>query len=161
MTPNLKTYQPCSYAYRDSDGNCSSTSTDGGTGGPSGKGKAKSAGPLRRNFVQTALKTPTMANQLVAEIDGAMTDAHAHGTGVAGAIASHARLTGSAPAARILAIRAFTATSGAAESNSYVILKALDHAVAHGAQIVNKSFAGPKDELIERAIAAVTAKGIV
>jgi hypothetical protein len=80
MTPNLKTYQPCSYAYRDGDGNCSSTggsSTDGGTGGPSGKGKAKSAGPLRRNFVQTALKAPTIANQVVAEIDGAMTDAQA------------------------------------------------------------------------------------
>src|SRR5207248_2104796 len=44
---------------------------------------------------------------------------------------------------------------------SYVILKAMDYAVAHGAQIVNMSFAGPKDELIERAIAATAAKGIV
>jgi subtilisin family serine protease len=294
-TPNLKTYQPCSYAYRDSDGEClnkSGSSADGGAGGSGGSsGKAskeKNAGP-RRNFVQTVLNAPTIANQLVAEIDGAQTDAqadelarrhglarigsqnspllgatirlfritdgrsvdsvrrqlaveagvhfvqpnfrywlqeqnaapvegdpaqyalaklrlpqahtlahganvtvavidsgidvkhpelansiadsfdalgskegpHVHGTGVAGAIASHARLMGSAPAARILAIRAFGATSGAAESNSYVILKALDYAVARGAQIVNMSFAGPKDELIERAIAATAAKGIV
>src|SRR5207245_7172010 len=36
-----------------------------------------------------------------------------------------------------------------------------DYAVAHGAQIVNMSFAGPKDELIERAIAATAARGIV
>ena len=34
---------------------------------------------------------------------------HAHSTGIAGAIVAHARLMGSAPAARILAIRAFGA----------------------------------------------------
>jgi subtilisin family serine protease len=42
-----------------------------------------------------------------------------------------------------------------------VILKGLDYAAAHGAQIVNMSFAGPKDALIERGIAAMAAKGIV
>jgi hypothetical protein len=292
ITPNLKTYQGCSAAYRDSDGECLNkigSSSDGGSGGTGGSsGKGKNAGP-RRNFVQAALNAPTIVNQLVAEIDGALTDAqadalarrhglarigsqnfpllgatiglfriadgrsvdtvrrefaadasvrlvqlnfryllqdqnavptegdpaqyalaklrlpqahtlahganvtvavidsgidvkhpelassivdsfdalgskegaHVHGTGVAGAIASHARLMGGAPAARILAIRAFGVASGGAESNSYVILKALDYAVAHGAQIVNMSFAGPKDELIERAIAATAAKGIV
>jgi subtilisin family serine protease len=68
---------------------------------------------------------------------------------------------GSAPAARILAIRAFGAAPKGAESTSYVILKGLDYAAAHGAQIVNMSFAGPKDPLIERGIAATIAKGIV
>jgi subtilisin family serine protease len=292
ITPNIKTYQGCSYAYRNSDGECSNqagSSADAGTGGTGGaSGKAKKSGPPRK-FVQAVLNAPTIANQLVAEIDGALTDAqadalarrhglarigsqkfpllgatiglfritdgrsvgtarrelaadvsvhsvqpnfryllqgqstvpaegdpaqyalaqlrlpqahtlarganvtvavidsgidvrhpelansiadsfdalgsregpHVHGTGVAGAIVSHARLMGSAPAARILAIRAFGVASGAAESNSYVILKALDYALAHGAQIVNMSFAGPKDELIERGIAALAAKGIV
>src|SRR5437588_1230777 len=290
-TPNLTTYQGCSYAYRDSDGECSNkagSSADGGSGDSGSSGKAKSSSP-RRNAVQTVLSARTIANQLVAEIDGALSEAqadelarrhglarigsqnfplvgatiglfritdgraldtvrrefaadanvrsvqpsfryllqdqrsepaegdpaqyalarlrlplahalahganvtvavidsgidvkhvelansvaasfdalgskegpHLHGTGVAGAIASHSRLMGSAPAARILAIRAFGAASGVAESNSYVILKAMDYAVAHGAQIVNMSFAGPKDELIERAIAATAAKGIV
>ena len=291
-TPNLTTHQGCSYAYRDSDGECSNkagSSADGGIGGSGGSSaKGKSSGP-RRNAVQTVLNARTIANQLVAEIDGALSDAqadelarrhglarigsqnfplvgatiglfritdgravdtvrrefatdasvrsvqlnfryllqdqrsepaegdpaqyalarlrlplahtlahganvtiavidsgvdvkhvelansvaasfdalgskegpHLHGTGVAGAIASHSRLMGSAPAARILAIRAFGAASGVAESNSYVILKAMDYAVAHGAQIVNMSFAGPKDELIERAIVATAAKGIV
>jgi subtilisin family serine protease len=42
-----------------------------------------------------------------------------------------------------------------------VVLKGLDYAAAHGAQIVNMSFAGPKDALIERGIAAAAAKGIV
>ena len=61
-----------------------------------------------------------------------------------------------------MAIRAFGAASeGGEQSNSYVILKALDYAVAHGAQIVNMSFAGPKDELVDRGIAASAARGIV
>ena len=86
---------------------------------------------------------------------------HVHGTGVAGAIVAHARLMGSAPAARILAIRAFGVAQNGAESTSFVILKSLDYAASHGAQIINMSFAGPKDALIERGVAAMAAKGIV
>ncbi|WP_319797075.1 S8 family serine peptidase [Nitrobacter sp.] len=86
---------------------------------------------------------------------------HVHGTGIAGAIVAHARLMGSAPSARILAIRAFGVTQGAAESTSFTILRSLDYAAAHGAQVVNMSFAGPKDALVSRGIAAVAAKGIV
>jgi subtilase family protein len=86
---------------------------------------------------------------------------HAHGTGVAGAIVAHVRLMGSAPAARILAIRAFGASAKGAESSSYVLLKALDLAASHGAQIVNMSFAGPKDPLIGRALAALVARNVV
>jgi subtilisin family serine protease len=68
------------------------------------------------------VKHPELANSIADSFDalGSKEGPHVHGTGVAGAIASHARLMGSAPAARILAIRAFGATSGAAESNSYV-----------------------------------------
>ena len=106
---------------------------------------------------------PELANAIVANFDAidSKEGPHAHGTGVAGAIVSHARLMGSAPAARILAIRAFSATPGGAESTSFVVLKALDYAAANGAQIVNMSFAGPKDALVERGIAAVAARGIV
>lgn len=42
-----------------------------------------------------------------------------------------------------------------------MILKGLDYAALHGAQIVNMSFAGPKDTLIGRAVAATAARGIV
>ncbi|SHG76663.1 S8 family serine peptidase [Bradyrhizobium erythrophlei] len=287
MTPNLRTRPPCSYAYRDSDGECSDRAVSStGSGGPS----AKSAGNgPRRNVAQTAANLRTIAGEIVAEIDGSLSDAqadalarrhgltrlasqnfsliggtiglfrvtdrrtveaasrglateagvgsvqpnfryvlqdqnaastegdpaqyanaklrlpeahtlahganvtvavidsgidlkhpefanaitdsfdalggkegpHAHGTGVAGAIVSHARLMGSAPAARILAIRAFGMALNGAESTSYVILKGLDYAAAHGAQVVNMSFAGPKDALIERGIAAAAAKGMV
>src|SRR6266852_5737025 len=297
VTPNLRTYPACSYAYRNSDGECSnkpvSSADGGGTGGSGGasgknKDKNKNIGP-RRIVAQTALNLRTITGEIVAEIDSALSDAqadelarrhglarlqsqnfpligatiglfritdrrsvqtvsrelateasirsvqlnfryvlqeqkaaltegdpaqyanaklrlpqahtlahganvtiavidsgidirhpelanaiagsfdalgskegpHVHGTGIAGAIVSHARLMGSAPAARILAIRAFGVVPGGAESTSFVILKGLDYAAANGAQIVNMSFAGPKDALIERGIAAAAAKGIV
>ena len=109
------------------------------------------------------VKHPELANAIADSFDalGSKEGPHVHGTGVAGAIAAHARLMGSAPAARILAIRAFGVASNGAESTSFVVLRALDYAAAHGAQIVNMSFAGPKDALIERAIAAAAARGIV
>lgn len=52
------------------------------------------------------------------------------------------------------------APSGA-ESTSFVILKSLDYAAAHDARIVNMSFAGPRDPLVERGVAAAAAKGMV
>ena len=290
---NLRTHPACSYAYRDSNGECSdkpvSSANGGGSGGSSGKNKnKKNSGPLSK-LPQTVLNSRTIAGEIVAEIDGSLSGAqadelarrhrlerigsqnfpliggtiglfritdrrtvetagrelaadasvrsvqpnfryllqdqkpasiegdpaqyallklrlpeahtlahganvtiavidsgidirhpelanaiagsfdvlgskegpHAHGTGIAGAIVSHARLMGSAPAARILAIRAFGVAPGGAESTSFLILKGLDYAAANGAQIVNMSFAGPKDALIERGIAATAAKGIV
>ena len=109
------------------------------------------------------IRHPELANAIAGSFDalGSKEGPHVHGTGIAGAIVSHARLMGSAPAARILAIRAFGVAPGGAESTSFVILKGLDYAAANGAQIVNMSFAGPKDALIERGIAATAAKGIV
>jgi subtilisin family serine protease len=86
---------------------------------------------------------------------------HTHGTGVAGAIVAHVRLMGSAPAAHILAIRAFGMSGKGAESTSYAILKAFDLAAAHGARIVNMSFAGPKDTIVGRGVAALAARNIV
>jgi len=109
------------------------------------------------------IRHPELANAIAGSFDalGSKEGPHVHGTGIAGAIVSHARLMGSAPAARILAIRAFGVAPGGAESTSFLILKGLDYAAANGAQIVNMSFAGPKDALIERGIAATAAKGIV
>jgi subtilisin family serine protease len=92
---------------------------------------------------------------------GSKAGPHAHGTGIAGAIVSHARLMGGAPKAKLLAIRAFGVSSGSAQSSSYVVLKALDYAAAHKAQIVNMSFAGPKDTLVERGLSALAGRGIV
>ncbi|MBI5318871.1 S8 family serine peptidase [Bradyrhizobium sp.] len=106
---------------------------------------------------------PELANSISDNFDalGSKEGAHVHGTGIAGAIAAHGRLMGSAPEARIIAIRAFGSAPGGAESSSYVIIKALNYAVLHGAQIINMSFAGPKDLLIERGIAATAARDVV
>ena len=109
------------------------------------------------------VKHPELANSVADTFDalGSKEGPHLHGTGIAGAIVAHAKLMGSAPEARLLAIRAFGAGASGAESTSYVILKALDYAVEHGAQIINMSFAGPKDILIERGVAATASRGIV
>lgn len=106
---------------------------------------------------------PELANSVADNFDalGSTEGPHVHGTGIAGAIVAHARLMGSAPEARIIAIRAFGGTNGRAESSSYIILRSLNYAAEHGAQIVNMSFAGPKDAVIERAIAATAARGLV
>jgi hypothetical protein len=108
-------------------------------------------------------KHPELANSVADTFDalGSKEGPHVHGTGIAGAIVAHARLMGSAPEARLLAIRAFGVGSKGAESTSYVILRGLDYAAEHGAQIINMSFAGPKDPLIERGVAATAARGIL
>ncbi len=105
---------------------------------------------------------PELANSVADNFDalGSKEGPHVHGTGIAGAIVAHARLMGSAPEARLLAIRAFGGGSKG-ESTSYVIIRGMNYAAEHGAQIINMSFAGPKDPLIERAIAATAARGIL
>jgi subtilisin family serine protease len=109
------------------------------------------------------VRHPELAGSIVDSFDalGSTEGPHVHGTGIAGAIVAHARLMGSAPAAGIMAIRAFGTAANGTQSNSYVILKALDYAVSHGAQVINMSFAGPKDGLIERGVDAVAKQGIV
>lgn len=87
--------------------------------------------------------------------------AHAHGTAIAGAIAAHARLRGVAPAAQILAVRAFGATAGSAEGSTFNVLRGLDWAVSRGARIINMSFTGPNDPALRRALAVVRQKGVI
>src|SRR5690606_17342146 len=67
------------------------------------------------------------------ELDGTIEDAfnpaggdgspHAHGTSIAGVIVAQAKLTGVAPNARILSVRAFDPASGSAEGTTFNILK--------------------------------------
>ena len=58
-------------------------------------------------------KHPELANSIADTFDalGSKEGPHVHGTGIAGAIVAHARLMGSAPEARMLAIRAFGAAT--------------------------------------------------
>jgi subtilisin family serine protease len=88
---------------------------------------------------------------------------HAHGTAMAAAIAAQAQLQGVAPAARLLAARAFSGKAGPASASgtTFHILAAFDWAVAEGARVVNLSFAGPQDRLLSRTLAAARTKGVV
>src|SRR5207248_6919062 len=87
--------------------------------------------------------------------------AHPHGTGMAGAIASHRRLVGVAPSAHLLAIRAFSRKAASAEITTFNILKGLDYAVSNRVRIVNMSFAGSRDPSSRRAIKAAYDKGVI
>jgi subtilisin family serine protease len=83
-----------------------------------------------------------------------------HGTAMAGAIVAHCDLVGVAPRARLLAVRAF-APGTSTEAPTLRIVKALDWAVAHGARVINMSFAGPHDPTLDGPIAAAWRKGVV
>ena len=48
-----------------------------------------------------------------------------------------------------------------AESTSFVVMKALNYAAQQNAQVINMSFAGPRDPLVQQALAAASARGIV
>jgi subtilisin family serine protease len=86
---------------------------------------------------------------------------HSHGTAMAGAIVAHHTLVGIAPNVRLLAIRAFAGSTGSAAGTGFDILRGLDFAAAHGARIVNLSFAGPRDPLLHAALLAARQRGII
>jgi subtilisin family serine protease len=106
---------------------------------------------------------PELVGVIAGNIDllGTGEKAHKHGTAIAGVIAAHSRLLGVAPAARILAIRAFGATKTSAEATSFAILKGIEVAVSQRARVINMSFAGPIDPALGRHLAAAHARGVV
>jgi len=87
--------------------------------------------------------------------------AHSHGTAVAGAIAAHARLKGSAPAARILAAQAFDRGQDRSEGNGFTVAKAIYWATDRGARVINMSFAGMRDPSIEQSLRYARHKGVI
>jgi hypothetical protein len=109
-------------------------------------------------------KHPDLEGAIAARDDalGPVDKPHPHGTGMAGAMASHHKLVGTAPNARILAVRAFGGgANGGAQGTTVPIVQGLDWAVQQGAKIVNMSFAGPKDPTLEKAFKAAREKGVI
>jgi len=82
---------------------------------------------------------------------------HMHGTALAGIIAGHILISGTAPAVHILGARAFSTTQGSTVS----IISSIDWAVAQGARVINMSFAGPQDPVLGRALTAAHQKNVV
>jgi subtilisin family serine protease len=106
---------------------------------------------------------PDLAGRVIDRYDAGcgVTAPDAHGTGMAGAIASHAQLLGVAPSAKIIAICAFGGSGGTPEATSVKIIRGLDYAVQHGAKIVNMSFAGPYDPALAQALQVAREKGVL
>ncbi|TMJ03978.1 MAG: filamentous hemagglutinin N-terminal domain-containing protein [Alphaproteobacteria bacterium] len=109
-------------------------------------------------------KHPDLEGAVTASYDALPSDdqtAHPHGTGMAGAIASHQRLLGVAPGAKLLAVRAFGVNTGGAQGTSMNIVKGLQWAVDQGARVINMSFAGPRDPILQQAMQRLTQQGII
>lgn len=85
-----------------------------------------------------------------------------HGTGMTGAIAAHRRLLGVAPQARILAIHAFSPDAKhPQQATTQSIVAGIDWAISKGARVINMSFAGPYDPLLQLALKKARDKGVV
>jgi Subtilase family len=86
---------------------------------------------------------------------------HAHGTGMAGAMAGRRTVLGTAPQVGLLAVNAFSTSTREPEGTTFSILKGLDWAATQGARVINMSFAGPADPRLQDALAKANRKGIV
>jgi hypothetical protein len=86
-----------------------------------------------------------------------------HGTAIAGIIRARGLVSGVAPDATLLAARAFFAVPRRElpESTSFIVLRALDWSVQRGAQVINLSFSGARDQVIERALAAAARRNVI
>jgi hypothetical protein len=105
---------------------------------------------------------PDLAGAVVANLDAANDNApHPHGTGMAGAIAAHRSMLGTAPRVGLLTVRAFSSRANSADGTTFNIIKGLDWAVERGARVINMSFAGPSDPRLRDALARVAKKGVV
>jgi hypothetical protein len=110
------------------------------------------------------LDHPDLAGAVVEQFDavGRPGKADMHGTGMAGAIAARRELTGIAPAAKILAIRAFSADGkDSPQATTQNILAGLEWAIKKGARVINMSFAGPPDPMLALAMKKAYEKGVV
>lgn len=98
-------------------------------------------------------------------VAGGQASAEAHGTGVAGIIAAQGNNTvgivGVAPGARIMGLRACRERTGASGTtcDTLSLAKALVFAIESGADIINLSLTGPRDELLARLVSTGLARG--
>ncbi len=107
---------------------------------------------------------PDLAGAFVERFDavGRPDKPHVHGTGMAGAIVAHRQLMGIAPGAKILAIHAFSPDAGeSAQATTQHILAGMEWAISKGARVINMSFAGPYDPMLQLAMKKAHEKGVV
>jgi subtilisin family serine protease len=89
-------------------------------------------------------------------------EAEPHGTEIAGILVARSALKGVAPGAKLLSVRAFRGGGDdPALSTSFQLLKGINWAFVSGAKVMNMSFAGPLDPLLERIVKNAAAKGVI
>jgi Subtilase family len=109
-------------------------------------------------------KHPDLTGAIVDQFDavGRADKPHSHGTGMTGAIAAHRRLMGIAPGAKILAVHAFSPDAAESpQATTQHILAGLEWAIKRGARVINMSFAGPYDPVLQVAMKKARDKGVV
>ena len=113
---------------------------------------------------QVDVKHPDLARSISEQYDavGRRDKPDSHGTGMTGAIAAQRKLLGVAPGAKILAIHAFSPdASDAPQATTKHILAGLEYAIKKGARVINMSFAGPYDPVLQLAMKKAREKGVV
>ena len=111
---------------------------------------------------------PSLATALIETLDlidfnPKNLDTQIHGTSVAGLLVSQNEHIGIAPKAKLFAISAFSTTKKrphVLQGTSADVAKALDRCITQKADVINLSFTGGKDDLVERMVNKAIAQGI-
>ena len=112
---------------------------------------------------------PTFSNTHIETLDLIKFDpkdieTQTHGTSVAGVLISQNKHIGIAPEAKLYAISAFNTTTNrphVLQGSSSNVALALDRCIRHKADVINLSFTGGKDALVERMVQKAISKGII
>src|SRR5262245_12425996 len=93
-------------------------------------------------------------------VSGAGNDTH--GTEISGIISAHGIVRGVAPEAKLLDVRVFAGDRGRpSTATTFNLVRGIDWALSKGARVLNMSFAGPSDSLLEESIKTAGAKGAI
>ena len=105
---------------------------------------------------------PDLSGSVVETFPGSGTGTETHGTEVSGIIAAHGTVRGVAPEAKLLDVRVFApGHDGQAMATSFNVVRGIDWALSKHAHILNMSFAGPRDSLLEASIRAAAGRGAI
>jgi subtilisin family serine protease len=113
---------------------------------------------------QIDVRHPELGSAIAESFDavGQTDKPHAHGTGMLGAIVSQGKLMGIAPGAKALAVHAFaTGSRQSPQATTQAIIAGLEFALEKGARIVNMSFAGPYDPMLQVALKKAAERGAI
>ncbi|MEB8431285.1 S8 family serine peptidase [Cocleimonas sp. KMM 6892] len=98
------------------------------------------------------------------KVDITNKEALLHGTSVAGVLVSQNPHIGIAPRAKLYSIGAFKAEKNhpsVLKGSSADVAKAIDTCIQHDVDVINLSFTGGKDSIVEKMVRKAVAKGIV